>query len=197
VALYVKLCKFAEEIHTPLKKLLPVILAILLLFNTGGFYIVFKSLQYGVKKEIKEKIRRSLPGADLTLIRICSKYTHSRTSLLKWYDDGKEFVYMDRMYDIIKQETRGDSVYFYCINDTKEEQLFAGLNGIVNKTMGEDSLKQKMLKTAFQLTQNFYFIHQNNSYTQNCTGKVIYYPMIEYPLYIFHEVIVPPPKNLS
>lgn len=180
-----------------LKKVLPVILVILLLFNSGGFYIIFKSLQYRVKKEIKEQIKCSLPDTELTLIRINKKETRSASSLLKWYEEGKEFAYRGKMYDVVKQEIKGDTVYYYCINDIKEEQLFAGLNGILDKTMHGDGMKERVLKTIFQLSQNFYVLLKPPFSDERNGCGIVYYPYIEEYIYIIHDVPVPPPKNLS
>jgi len=180
-----------------LKKVLPVILVILLLFNTGGFYIIFKSLQYRVKKEIKEQIKCSLPDTDLSLIKMNKKDARPGSSLLKWYEEGKEFVYRGRMYDVVKQEIKGDTIYYYCINDIKEEQLFAVLNGILDKTMQSDGMKERVLKRVFQLSQNFYVLLKAPLSADRNGCGIIYYPYTEEYLYIIHDVPIPPPKYLS
>ena len=178
-----------------MKKLLPIILSVLLLFNAGGFIVVFKSLQISVKNDIRKKLKSSLPLNSLSEIKVSLKDSHSKNSALKWYDDDKEFSYGGKMYDIVSKETKGDTIYYYCINDTREEQLFAGLNGYVNKAMSDDGLKQKVLKIVFQLSQNYYIPIQKAQPKESGASAVRYFTYSEKSCSTLHEVNIPPPKS--
>ena len=90
------------------------------------------------------------------------------------------------MFDIVKQGIKGDTVYYYCINDTKEEQLFTRLNGILDKTMRSDGTKEKVLKTVFQLSQNFYVLLNNNLSADRIECGKIYYPYSAKYIFIMH-----------
>ena len=52
-----------------------------------GFYVDFKIQQYQIKEEIKEKLIRSLPDNELTLIEI----TPENKNKIKWTEEGEEF----------------------------------------------------------------------------------------------------------
>ena len=58
------------------------------------------------------------------------------------YNDDDEINYHGKLYDIAHKEVKGDTVYFYCINDREEENLYAGLNVHTLQNTGFQSEKQ-------------------------------------------------------
>ena len=180
-----------------MKKTLPVIFAFLILFNAGGFFLVFKSMQYQVKREIKSLIKAELPESELTKIKVSTKDAESGSSGFKWYEEGKEFSLKGKMYDVVRRKTDGDSIIYYCINDTKEEQLFSNLNGFMSKTMSNDAARNRVLKIAFRLSQSFYDYMSKNTIVWQDQFKILNYSYSAKELFIAYEVPVPPPKKTA
>jgi hypothetical protein len=105
------------------KKSVAILFLSLYVYNLAGYYVVFKSLQYQVRNEIKLRIKESVPHGELFLIAIKKGEEES----LHWLDDH-EFRYRGSMYDIVRQYSRNDTVFYSCVNDTQEEFLFENLD---------------------------------------------------------------------
>ncbi len=95
----------------------------LYVFNLAGYYVVFKTLQYRVRSEIKTRIKESVPADQLILIVVSQR----EKDKLQWMHD-REFCYGGSMYDIVHQYSRNDTVFYSCVNDKQEELLFSHLD---------------------------------------------------------------------
>jgi len=154
------------------------------LYITVGYTCSFFILRYKLKKEIKKLIKSSLSEKDLEVIRI------NKTELqnIKWKERGKEFVYKNNMYDIVKIENRGDCTVYYCINDKKEKELFSDLDNYVNNNMKKRTISQLF---AF----NLYVIEDVLTYMIYLVLIIIKLGYIE-SNYIFENIedIIHPPQ---
>lgn len=101
----------------------------ILIINIVGYYPVFKVDQYLVRKEIKRRIKESVPHKDLHNFQFLS----SEVANLDWVKPKKEFRLDEHMYDVVYRTEQGDSTYFECINDVAERNLFAKLDEITKK----------------------------------------------------------------
>ena len=125
-----------------MKRLLSILFLVAITFSTIGINILFPLQQHFIKKEIKRKIKHSLPEKELTLITVNS----ANENQLDW-EDEKEFHYKGNMYDIVRKKENPDgSITYYCINDTQEKELFINLNNLVKDKSGkENTLMKNML----------------------------------------------------
>lgn len=119
-----------------------------------GYFIVFKTMQYQAKKEIKSIIKNNLNSAELIKL----KFDRKSISGIVWKEKGKEFIFNKTLYDVVKTTVLGDEIIFECINDKKEQQLFSNLDEQVtlhvinNKPVKNDCSKQSLkniLKISF------------------------------------------------
>lgn len=138
-----------------MKKVGVLILLFIFLFNNVGYLIVFKTMQYQAKKEIKSIIKNNLSNSDIIKISI----NRNNLSEIIWIEEGKEFLYKNKLYDLIKSEVLGDELILSCIDDKKETQLFANLDEQVNAYLNDDmskknSASQKIIKSVLKV---FYF----------------------------------------
>jgi len=111
-----------------MKKTAALFLLFIFLFNTVGYFIAFKAVQSEIKREAKTEISHDLINKKLTSITINKK----KLVDIKWLESGKEMLYNNKLYDIVKTTETSSSITFYCINDTKEESLFANLEDHIN-----------------------------------------------------------------
>jgi hypothetical protein len=118
-----------------LKKLLAIFLALLISFNLAGIFLVFKIQQSQIRHDIKMKLKQGVPDEELHKISFAFNALH----LIDWVRKDKEFKYRNQMYDVVRKETDGKQVHFFCVNDTQETQLFVNLDAMVNSQTGEDS----------------------------------------------------------
>jgi hypothetical protein len=113
-----------------------------LLAVSVGMFPVFKMKQYVIRKEIKRRIKNSIPEEELHVLTF-----HSPESDVEWVREGKEFILGDRMYDVVHQEIKGDSTVFHCVNDKEEAILFAHLEDYVQKELQGNSKQSKKKRT--------------------------------------------------
>jgi hypothetical protein len=117
------------------KKLLTITVVALFLFNTMGYFFVFRINQSFIRSEVRQIIKSGIFKENYTLLKIANPPSNPdfrRT-------DKDEFVYRGRMYDIVSERTAGDTTYFYCINDKQEENLIAGFREIQKYSPGTGS----------------------------------------------------------
>jgi hypothetical protein len=117
------------------KKLLAIAVLALFLFNTMGYFFVFRINQSYIRNEVKEIIKSGNLKANYTLLKIANPA--SNPDFKKTETD--EFVYFGRMYDVVSERSKGDTTYFYCINDKQEEELIAGFQSIQKYSPGTGS----------------------------------------------------------
>ncbi|MES2593024.1 MAG: hypothetical protein V4608_14170 [Bacteroidota bacterium] len=111
-----------------MKKISVLLLLVIFLFNTVGYFIAFKAVQYQVKKEIKSEIKQGLQLSEFTVITI----DKDQLKQIDWVENGKEMYYKGELYDIVKSSENITSITFHCINDKQEKKLFAHLDEHIN-----------------------------------------------------------------
>lgn len=121
-----------------------------------GYFIIFNTLQYQAKTEIKRSIKNNLPQNKLTVIAVPIKEIPG----LDWYEDNQEFRYQGKMYDIVRSETKNNIRYYYCINDTQEDDLFASLGEHISKHVNQDVSHNKNTKNVIQKVIKDYYFEQ-------------------------------------
>ena len=171
-----------------MKKLISIIAISVLLFNTIGSLIVFESTRYCIHKEIKNTITQSIPQNKLIAIII----DNNTKKDINFVDDN-EFLYKGKMYDVVKQQTNGDTIIYYCINDNKEEELFANLNKEVKNNMDTNPVKNKTKQILNKISISLFY--EDIKDTHSDISYNIIYPN-DYIIYVnhFYDVITPPPK---
>ncbi len=186
---------FAEK--KILKKSISIVLAFLILYNSLGYFIVFKSIQYAIRNEIKTNIKNSIHEKDLFLIKLTNDEIKSGKSGFRKINES-EFIFLGKLYDIIRIKKKSDTNYFYCINDAKEEQLYTALSSHVERQTDQSSpvsqktsnLLKHVVKEAIckdKKTFEIYFTFFKYLPEQNiklyCTDKEIEVPPPKYFLY--------------
>jgi hypothetical protein len=174
-----------------MKKIASLFLLSIFLFNTVGYYIAFKTVQLAVKKEIKSQIKSNLAIKELTMITI----NKTDLSTIDWKDGGKEMVYKDEMYDIVRTTETPVSITYYCINDRKEKALFANLDEHINAHISADKpLKNSGSKKLVEHVVKLYFCNEPMlSFNINETGVLFFLTPIKFPS-VFIEINSPPPE---
>jgi hypothetical protein len=143
-----------------MKKVIPLLLATIFLFNTMGYFIVFKWAEYSVKTAMKTLIH-SVDKKDLTQLKI----SRSEVEGLEWHDSGKEVKYKGHMYDVASVSGSKEGIIIYCISDDDEDELAVGLEDHIDQHVSPFNcakktamLKEKLgMKLFFQTKQEFEF----------------------------------------
>lgn len=156
--------------------------------------VAFKYGQKQIKREIKKMIFSGIDPARLECIALPEKDLDRPDGIFQFVDKN-EFKYYGRMYDIVRRETRGDTVYFYSIRDEKEEKLIADFIREMKKNNGSNSFPEeddlmKLLTFSLECIENETEI-ANEIFT---SGKHTFVINQENTISNIQEVPSPPPK---
>ena len=156
-------------------------------YNIAGYYITFSALRYLNKTEIENSILNT-HQKNIEVIEV-KKNSFS-------YVNEEEINYHGKLYDIIRKEVKGDSVYFYCVNDKKEEHLFANLYKHIKNHLGDSgSLPDKSGKKSKTEMVKDYFPHDYSVNIHLSSNAFLYVrPVLAYQLF-FKEITPPPPQK--
>lgn len=78
-------------------------------------------------------------------------------TLLRW-EHAREFEFQGQMYDVVKTETRGDTIYYRCWLDQKESELNQQLKHLVARTFDKDLTKQENQKRLIHFYKSLYCV---------------------------------------
>lgn len=108
-----------------MKKALSYSLLLLFVFNLLAYYPFYLMKRAEIKREMKQYIKSDNYKKQLTVFTFDKKVY----SLLEWEDRGKEFKYLNNMYDVVSKEMDGEkNITIRCIQDKQEGKLLAFLN---------------------------------------------------------------------
>ena len=138
-----------------MKKIALFSLLAIFLFNSFGYYIVFKVSQSQARKEIKSRIKLGLPSQELASIVFSKKDIKN----IHWLKKDKEFFYNNKLYDIVKTDESSTSITFHCISDEQEQFLFAKLDEHVQVYISNDNRKDSGSKKLKEHVIKIYFMH--------------------------------------
>lgn len=115
-----------------MKKIPAVLLFVILLVNTAGFYVYYVIALQRIHREMRAQLR-TLPDEQLSRL-VLSRKTY-KTSLV----EADEIKVNEKMYDVARIELRGDSVIVLAMHDKTEENFLAFANEIISKPFKQDS----------------------------------------------------------
>ncbi len=106
-----------------------------------GYLASFDIRLAGVRKEIKLRLKAGVPDGE----RVHFTFSASEAAALDWVKPDREFRWKDRYYDVVERSVdRSGMVHFACIDDVQETRLFAGLDDMVERSMGARGDRRSM-----------------------------------------------------
>ena len=122
-------------------------ISLLLILGTlfPGVHAVLLFRKCQIRSEMKERLLGGVEENEM--VRLSFDRAQIR-SVLRWEHDG-EFEYRGEMYDIVKTEFRGDSVFYWCIHDRSETLINRQLEALTARAAGSDPPTQEYLKKIF------------------------------------------------
>ena len=166
-----------------MKNLAAIFLLSIFLFNTAGYYFVFKAAQYEVKSTIQNEIKSGqFNSSELEVVTI----PKANLNEIEWLESGKEMRFNGQLYDIVNSKKNSESITFYCINDTKEKSLFSKLEDHINThVISNNPLKNESSKKLLDTVVKLYFsnqisfsVFQNSSTINYFISNLIYTPAL-------------------
>ena len=174
-----------------MKKITVFSLLAIFLFNYVGYYIVFKTTQAEIRKEIKTKIKLGVPENELTVIEFSKKDFQN----ISWVKENKEFYFKNQLFDIVKKEETLTGILLYCIDDKQEHELFAALDDHINQLISTNPQKSNTpSKKLIDHVVKIYF-STNYSYAHTITFHLLSFPSVSSNYSsLFPEIKSPPPR---
>jgi len=176
-----------------MKKLLAICIVVLLLFNSMGYYIVFKATQYAIKKEVKSLIKQGVPDKDLSLIKVAVDDVQKQAEL-KWLDK-KEFRYRGQMFDIVRYYTRNDTTYYYCINDKQEAKLFSHLDKQIEHHSKKSDATRSKVHNIYKNLIRHYTVNSKLSICPVSRSLFFSTAQVKIPAWFSKDIPTPPPES--
>lgn len=127
------------------------ILLALLAYQLAGSMVTNYLQIEAVRKEVKSKLKSTVPPNELTVIQL----KNSESNALTWVRANKEFIYKGKMYDVVSKAIYANSIRYVCITDTQEEALFKHLNDLVNMSSHAKKSVLKLQNSAEYLLLNY------------------------------------------
>ena len=169
-----------------MKKVTAIFFICFLSLSQVGHVLIYYVQLYQVKKLVKEQIVTGVPQSFCEVVE--------DTDLLRWEEEGEEFTMNGNMYDVVAVSKINGKKVYYCLNDTKEEDLVRNFSQIIkgssSKEKGSDPYASR-----FHITDQFI----------SCTavailfssyGNIDYYSQDTALHYNYWEVHIPPPRYL-
>ncbi|MCX6164841.1 MAG: hypothetical protein NTU73_08300 [Ignavibacteriae bacterium] len=178
-----------------MKKITSILIILLLFFDSCGYIFVYIELSNYFKQEASIKINDFISDDNLEIIALHKSELSKNNSLIQFINEN-EIKYKGELYDIYKEVSKEDSVYYYCLNDNDENILEKAFAEYVenntqekNKNTPINSILDNIIKSANvpSVFNNFNFQTSVNFITQNINF------FSQYSV----DIPTPPPKNYS
>ena len=176
----------------PLKKIVSLAAVILLLFNAGGYIIIYQQLIILNRFNIQTKIEGDELKEELMILSFKKSDMDNGIIDFTW-KHSKEFRYNGNMYDVVEKSETKDSICIYCYKDIKEKKYEENFNKhYENENGNEKQIPYGKLISKIKLGDLF------AAGIFNLTQKIskhFFPPISEHKIY-FAEIDIPspPPK---
>ena len=153
-------------ISKKIKNIVSIIIALLFLYNSFGYLLLYFPIRTIIKHNVFRSIekKRIAPG-DLSVLAFSIIDLNTNEYDFIWKKPGKEFKFNGKMYDIENKEVKGDSVFYTCYYDNKEnilEEMFALYSNNTKKDNTQNPA-QRVLLVGLYFEQLKYFSFKINS----------------------------------
>lgn len=128
-------------------------LIFIMLLQAAGYLFVFEIQKLEIRREIKLRIKAGVPEAELVLVKVSAGQVPPALQRIR----ADEFRIAGKRYDIVWQKSHGGTVWYYCLADEKETQLFANLEELVKREMSQNARQQQRRERLLSLFTLLFF----------------------------------------
>lgn len=177
------------------KRLFVILISLFMFFNSSLYVIFYQVRLIELSEDIRKKVKYLDPDTpcDGTLLIKFNKLEISNNPMIKVISED-EISYNGSMYDVAFTKTCGDSVWLFCISDSKEDEL---LRNIIIHFNNTESQNEKM--QYFNVLFSFLSNAMVPGMPTNAPGFPQPLPIQQTSSHIsrgVHNVLSPPPKPL-
>lgn len=176
-----------------LKRVLSIFLALILIFNSAGYIVVFYQMKKVFKKQAFQKLENYINPEDLTTI-VLSRYDFENENENFYFVEAHEIKYFGKMYDIARIEHSDDSVKIIALNDENEDNLHNLFAQFFTKNLNDKYSKTAGIIKLIITDSGLPIIFDSNaSWREDLCYYFIFVPTLKN----FFDVPTPPPKYFS
>ncbi|MFI5144299.1 MAG: hypothetical protein ACHQJ4_01770 [Ignavibacteria bacterium] len=178
-----------------MKKFISIFLLNLMFYNILGYYFAYRFMIQDVKEEMKFLISENRESNHETLIKL--PYSSGKITDTNFvYQDESEFIYKGDLYDIARSEIQGDYIYFYCINDTKEEAISTQLNRQIQENLAFSQFPSKKSEGSEKEFIKEYLPYKMISLILPPISEINFFFPQEKTLTLKLDIDTPPPEDI-
>ena len=168
------------------KKIFTILFISLIAFSQIGYYLIIHQARQEHKAYIKKLLHQNISENLLTEI----DYSANKQAIY-WEEEGKEFFLNGEIYDLVKTKNVAGKIYFYCINDEKENELINQYNSRVKN----NSSTEKNIKNTFDNSfPPYLIINFANIFPQRKCDKKYYFTSFKIESADVRPTLKPPPE---
>lgn len=168
----------------------------LLICTSGGYLVVAKFQQWQVRKEMKKRIEKGVPEDQLTLLKFHRYQTGAAsTETFTWTKHGREFRHYGEMYDIVRQEELGDTMYFYCIHDFKESKIYARIDKLTGLEV-QTNPYQRQRSQVFSRFLTFVYLAEYGEFNSTINSVDLHYRVYSFSISTWIKAPESPPPQV-
>jgi len=176
-----------------MRRITSVLLTALVLVNLFGFYSLFLFKQADIRQEMSEKINGSLSNGHSETLN----FDQAEFAKLVFTDNGKEFNYSGRLYDVVGIKHEGNRIAVMVEYDANETSLVETFGSLFSQQQDKDqsSSPVKIILSHFQ--QDYIVSHSGIAAINISSIKGFTTVSQSYPTSSFvADQLAPPPKFL-
>ena len=169
---------------------------LMLIISHGVFQLfVFKIFQAKYREEILEIIEDGVFENELILFTFSKNDFEKGTARVHWIE-ADEFRFDEEMYDVVKNETKGDSVYLYCLHDENESKLYIIIDKYFQQMLKDNPDKVNDFNSLNNFLSQFYFKPpEQEKYKGFCEKRKYFADVDPNLLEGEHFLVIPPPRS--
>lgn len=158
--------------------------------------MIYHAMRFQIKQEQRAKLLHGIPDSQVEIIVV------ENSLLKKESDDFKrvkewEICYRGSMFDFFREETVGDSTYFYGITDHKENRLLASLKEKQRNSTESPSGNMQLTTSYQQLVSMLYYLPVNDMNLSQDSIYIIERELVQNIIEFSKLPEVPPPNFIS
>ncbi len=177
--------------RTPLKILFAWTMLTLMAYNIVGYFLLY----FLSERENRIEMQEAFEGtneSELVLITFMNTAHNTSESFIR--KNNHEIIVEGKIYDVKNEYTKNGTTYFYCINDSKEEQLNEMLSNTIQSSTASESDHPNTTKFSFNNILSEFIFSKNSSSFSMGSSVLISSFIIVYTSEGADEIIPPPPR---
>ena len=130
---------------------------LILMLPLGGTYASFWLKRSQLQYAMEHRVRKAKTEENLVIVKIPKSLEANPDKTFKRIH-SREFRYMGNMYDLVRQQDKGDETWYWAIHDEAETILYAKMDELKRKAWSNEPLPHEPATKLERLIPNYIFL---------------------------------------